>query len=89
MRLLHSLIFTCNLSLFPQQHHPATVAVLCSIYGLISLTAFAGNALVIWIIGDIENEREQNFCVRVHTKMVETASDFPDRQEEQNSSVPS
>ncbi len=33
-----------------QHHHPATIVVLCFIYGMLSLTAFVGNVLVIWII---------------------------------------
>ena len=33
-----------------QSHHPVTIVVLCVIYGCLSLTAFFGNVLVIWII---------------------------------------
>ncbi|XP_059096969.1 RYamide receptor-like isoform X2 [Tigriopus californicus] len=33
-----------------QSHHIGTVVLLCLIYGLISLTAFVGNVLVLWII---------------------------------------
>ena len=33
-----------------QTHHPAVVVFLCIVYAVLSLVAFAGNALVIWII---------------------------------------
>ena len=33
-----------------QQHHVATIITFCLIYGMISLSAFLGNVMVIWII---------------------------------------
>ena len=33
-----------------QTHHPVVVVFLCIVYAVLSLVAFAGNALVIWII---------------------------------------
>ena len=33
-----------------QNHHPVTIVFLCVVYGFLSLTAFLGNAMVIWII---------------------------------------
>ena len=33
-----------------QEHHLVTIVLLCSIYGLLSLTAFLGNMALIWII---------------------------------------
>jgi hypothetical protein len=38
-----------------QTHHPAVIVVLCILYAILSLIAFTGNALVIWIIGQKRN----------------------------------
>ena len=36
-----------------QTHHPAVVVFLCIVYAVLSLVAFTGNALVIWIIREL------------------------------------
>ena len=50
-----------------QTHHPAVVVFLCIVYAVLSLVAFAGNALVIWIIREfpvgvdsVEKAKDQN-----------------------------
>ena len=38
-----------------QEHHLAAIVFLCSIYGLLSLTAVVGNVAIIWIICEYIN----------------------------------
>ena len=37
-----------------QTHHPAVVVFLCVVYAALSLVAFSGNALIIWIIRELQ-----------------------------------
>ena len=40
-----------------ETHHPAVVVFLCIVYAVLSLVAFTGNALVIWIILTVRRMR--------------------------------
>ena len=46
-----------------QEHHLVTIVLLCSIYGLLSLTAFLGNMALIWIICESILMRQGFICV--------------------------
>ena len=46
-----------------QTHHPAVVVFLCIVYAVLSLVAFAGNALVIWIVCEFLVEPEKKLCI--------------------------
>ena len=39
-----------------QHHHVAVIVFLCCVYGLLSLTAFFGNVMVIWIICEYKKD---------------------------------